>query len=126
MSGNDEKMMILKMVSEGKITADDASKLLIALNLEDDNKKKKKEEEKKEAKFLRVRITDTDSDKVRANIKIPISILHVGSKFGSKFTQKIEGIETEDLMAAIDRGQVGQIVDIYDDDDGEHVEVFIE
>ena len=123
---SDEKMMILKMLSEGKITADEASNLLGVLNLDLNKKEKKQKAEKKEAKFLRVRITDVDSEKVRANIKIPISILHVGSRFGSKFTQKIEGIETEDLMAAIDQGQIGQILDVYDDEDGEHVEVFIE
>lgn len=73
-----------------------------------------------------MRITDTDTEKVRANIQVPISILNVGSRFGAKFTSKIDGIETSDLMEAIDKGEVGKIVDIFDDEDGEHVEVYIE
>ena len=41
MSDHNEKMLILKMLSEGKITADEASKLLATLNIDDDTKKKK-------------------------------------------------------------------------------------
>ena len=103
---NDEKMKILEMLGEGKITADEAAKLLSTLDVTSD--KKKKEKSKQEPKFLRVRITDTDSEKIRANIRVPISILNVGSRFGAKFTSKIEGIETEDLMAAIEKGEVGK------------------
>jgi hypothetical protein len=29
-------------------------------------------------------------------------------------------------MSIIESGEMGQIVDVYDDDDGEHVEVFLE
>ena len=32
----------------------------------------------------------------------------------------------EDLNAWLSSGEVGQIVDIFDDDDGEHIEVFLE
>jgi hypothetical protein len=29
-------------------------------------------------------------------------------------------------MSVIESGELGQIVDVYDEDDGEHVEVFLE
>jgi len=121
---SDEKMMILEMLRDGKITAEEASKLLNTLNIDDRGKKKVKS--KQSPKFLRVRITDTDSDKVRANIRVPISILNVGTRFGAKFTSKIDGIDTDDLMEAISKGEIGKIVDIFDEEDGEHVEVYIE
>lgn len=121
----DEKMMILEMLSEGKITAEEASKLLHTLNITEEGSKKKSKS-KQEPKFLRVRITDTDSDRVRANIQVPISILNIGTRFGAKFTSKIDGVETGVLKEAIEKGEIGKIVDIFDEEDGEHVEVFIE
>jgi len=121
---SDEKMMILKMLKDGKITADEAAKLLLTIDQGDEKKKKSKK--KTPSKYLRVRITDVDSNKVRANIRIPLNILKIGSKFGAHFTSNIDGIETDDLMRAIEEGEMGKIVDVYDDEDGEHVEVFIE
>jgi hypothetical protein len=32
----------------------------------------------------------------------------------------------EDLNAWLNSGEIGQIVDIFDEEDGEHVEVFLE
>jgi hypothetical protein len=45
---------------------------------------------------------------------------------GMRFAPELEGISTEDLMAFIQSGEMGQIVDVVDEDDGEHVEVYIE
>ena len=38
---------------------------------------------------------------MRANIRIPLSVIEVGSKFGAHFAPQIDGIENEDLMQAL-------------------------
>ncbi len=126
MKMNEEKMMILKMLQEGKISADEAAKLLESV--ESGEKKGEKEEvsHKGQGKFFRVKITDTDTGKSRANIRIPLSVLGFGVKLGAKFTPEVSGIDQQQLMEAINSGQIGQIMDVYDDKDGEHVEIFIE
>ena len=126
---NEEKMMILKMLQEGKISADEAAKLLESV--ESLEKKAEKadndgEIQKGQGKFFRVKITDTDTGKSRANIRIPLSVLGIGVKFGAQFAPQVGGIEQEKIMEAINSGQIGQIMDVYDDKDGEHVEIFIE
>jgi predicted hydrocarbon binding protein len=125
----DERMMILKMLQKGKINADEAAKLLETLD------KSKNEPEdvdipaesgKGKGKFLRVKITDTVTGKITASIRVPISMVSIGAKFGAHFAPEINGIENEDLMQAVQNGEVGKIVDVIDDEGSEHVEVFIE
>ena len=126
---NEEKMMILKMLQEGKISANEAAILLESLDSGSKKKKKKNksdEPRKTEGKFFRVSITDTTTGKSRANIRMPLSVMGIGMKFGAHFAPQIDGVESEQLMDAIRNGQVGKIIDVYDDDDGEHVEIFIE
>jgi hypothetical protein len=38
----------------------------------------------------------------------------------------VEGLDADQLMQIIDSGELGQIVDVVDEKDGEHVEVFLE
>lgn len=124
-----ERMMILEMLQKGKITADEAAKLLETL---EKNKSRSDEDDvgaeiaKGQGKFFRVKITDTDTGKTRASIRIPLSVMGIGAKFGAHFTPQIDGIESENLLEAIRSGEVGKIVDVYDEEDGEHVEVYIE
>ena len=60
------------------------------------------------------------------NVRLPVSMVGVGLKMGSKFAPQVEGLDADQLMQIIESGEVGQIVDVYDEDDGEHVEVFLE
>lgn len=122
---NEEKMMILKMLQEGKISAEEAAKLLesVETGWEKDQGEKARSEK---GKFFRVKITDTDTGKSRANIRIPLSVLGAATKFGANFVPDIEGLDNQELTLAIRRGEVGKIIDVFDDEDGEHVEVFIE
>jgi hypothetical protein len=125
---NEEKMMILKMLQEGKISADEAARLLESLESGSKKEEIKQTEEprKSEGKFFRVSITDSTTGKSRANIRMPLSVMGIGLKFGAHFAPQIDGVESEQLMEAIRNGQVGKIIDVYDDEDEEHVEIFIE
>jgi hypothetical protein len=134
----EERIKILQMVQDGKITPEDAAQLLEAIgsagasgrpgpargqqapNVEEPTGLGRK------PRFLRVRVTDTDSGRPRVNVRLPISMVTVGIKMGSKFAPQIEGMDAEQLMTIIEAGEIGQIVDVYDEDDGEHVEVFLE
>jgi hypothetical protein len=125
---NEEKMMILKMLQDGKISADEAAKLLESLDVGQKKEEGKATEEprKSEGKFFRVSITDTTTGKSRANIRMPLSVMGIGMKFGAHFAPQIDGMDSDQLMDAIRNGQVGKIIDVFDDEEGEHVEIYIE
>jgi hypothetical protein len=127
---DDEKLLILKMLQEGKITAEEAANLLDALNFGKDSKKQGENASEKSGgkpgRWLRVIITETSSGKSRANIRIPLGVINAGMKMGAHFTPQIHGVYNDEIFKAIQAGLTGQILDVFDDEDGEHVEVFIE
>ena len=142
MATMEERMKILTMVQEGKISPEDASELLEAINagskassvpqarrpgpVEGPPGRGEPVVPGRKPRFLRVRVTDTDTGRPRVNVRLPVSMVSVGLKMGSKFAPQVEGLDADQLMQIIESGEIGQIVDVYDEEDGEHVEVFLE
>lgn len=130
----EERIQILKMVQEGKISAEEAAQLLEEMEGVEKISIPKTEETQfpapeglgRKPRWLRVRVTDTDSGRPRVNVRLPISMVNIGLKMGTRFAPEIEGLQTDELMKIIEAGEIGQIVDVMDDKDGEHVEVFLE
>ena len=131
MATSEERLKVLKMVQEGKITADVASELLKAL----DSPGRKPEAQDRSSigfpgkgggRFVRVRVTDTDTGRTRVNIRLPVGMVTAGMRMGMRFSPEVEGLDATRMAEALASGETGQIMDVYDDEDGEHVEVFIE
>jgi hypothetical protein len=125
---SEERLKILKMVQEGKITAEEGIQLLESIN--DTTPKSAGDETltlgSRGPRWFRVRVTDTNTGKARVNIRLPINVVSAGFKMGARYSPEIEGLDTNVLMEAIHNGTIGQIVDVVDEEDGEHVEVFLE
>lgn len=131
MATSEERLKVLKMVQDGKITPEMAAELLKAL---DASAKKTAHEEpantvfpgRDGGKFFRVRVTDTDTGRTRVNVRLPLGMVNAGVRMGMRFSPEVEGLDAAKLAEALARGETGQIMDIYDDEDGEHIEVYIE
>lgn len=131
MASSEERLKVLKMVQEGKITPEMAAELLKALDVS--TKKTAPEDAGLGAypgrgggRFFRVRVTDTDSGRTRVNVRLPLGMVNAGIRMGMRFSPEVEGLDAAKLAEALASGETGQIMDIYDDEDGEHVEVYIE
>jgi hypothetical protein len=121
------------MVQEGKITPEMAAELLKAL---DASAKPAPRSSSTAAgteniagingRYFRVRVSDMVTGKVRANIRLPLGMVNAGLRMGMKFSPEVEGLDAERLAEALENGKTGKIVDVFDDSDGEHVEVYIE
>ena len=130
---SEERLKILQMLQDGKITAEQAEGLLQALG-EDSGKKEFAQWDKDSAfggdtrkkRWFHVRVTDIASGKTRVNVRMPLGIVNAGLKMGRRFAPEIENLDIGELMELIHDGAEGQVVDVYDHEDGEHVEVFIE
>lgn len=127
MTTSEERMKILTMIQDGTITAEEGMRLLETLD----------EVPRQAASFnrptgagggryVRIRVTDTDSGKTRVNIRLPVSVVSAGLKMGARFSPEVEGLDMGQLMTFIRSGGTGQVIDIHDDEDGERVEVFVE
>ncbi len=128
MASSEERVKVLSMVSEGKITPEVASELLKAL----DSTEKPKSPPRplssgdRQGRYFRVTVTDTETGRIRVNVRMPLGMVNAGLRMGMRFSPEVEGLDAEQLTEALASGETGQIVDIYDDEDREHVEVFIE
>lgn len=128
MASSEERIRILKMIEDGVISAEDGIRLLDSIGQSEKKEKEFKvnEESGRTARFFRVRVTDTKSGKARVNVRLPVSVLSAGMKMGARFSTEIQGLDPSELMQFIREGTIGKIVDVYDENDGEHVEVFLE
>jgi DUF4097 and DUF4098 domain-containing protein YvlB len=129
MATTEERMQILKMIENKQITAEEGAKLLAALEEHDraESAAKVKPSPTTSGKWFRVRVTDLKSGKRKVNVNIPLGLVDVGLKMGAKFAPAgMEELDINQIIAAIKSGTEGKIVDVEDEEDGEHVEVFIE
>lgn len=124
----EETVQILKMVEEGKITADQAVQLIEAGNLFD-NSKDRSTAVSGRAKWLRVRVYDLNSNKRKVNVSIPLSLVSIGLKLGTKFgldKADLKGIDFNEVIQLIQEGEEGKLVDVIDEESGEKVEVYVD
>lgn len=124
MSTAEERMQILKMVEEGKISAEEGARLLSALAA--GARAEKKTTTGSGARWFRVRVTDLITGKDKVNVNIPIGLVNVGLKMGARFAPEIEGANLDEVIASIKSGAQGKIFEATDEEGGEHVEIFVE
>ena len=127
MGSNEERMQILKMLEERKITAEEASELLEAVGEGSEDVRVQK---KTGAKWVRIKVLAEDG-KVKANVNLPVSLIDVGLKIGRKFGHGLEdtdlsGINIDEIIGMIKDGAEGKIVDVYDENSKTTVEIFVE
>ncbi|HLF25559.1 MAG TPA: hypothetical protein VJG32_04435 [Anaerolineae bacterium] len=120
----EERMQILKMIEEGKLSAEEGAKLLQALNA--GSRSPQTSGSGSESRWFRVRVTDLDTGRNKVNVNIPMRLVSVGIKMGARFAPNVEGLNYEEISEAIKSGAQGKIMDVVDEEDGERVEIFIE
>jgi len=130
MVANEDRLKVLKMIQENKITPEEGMELLELL---DDQIPASVSAVKSAAisgqpggRWLRVRITNNQTGKLRANVKLPISLVKAGIKMGARYSPELHNVDFEQFEAFINAGEIGPLVDVEDTEDGEHVEVSIE
>ena len=130
----EEKKRILKMLEDGKITAEEAERLIEAIDIQNEEPAVRKK-----ARWMKIRVQENGKSKV--NINLPISLMKALLKITGKLNVNIGGksidntlkehglnIDSiEDLNKILDEfggEEPYKLVDV--DDDGEKVEIFIE
>lgn len=128
---NEETLLVLKMIEDGKISAVKAKEILDALG--DPLKNTETIIPKKyEDKFLKVDVLSHDGDKV--NIKLPVKVVKEIIKVAGKLPlsthmECMNGINidelTNTLVSCLDNEVMGEIVNVYSSQ-GDTVKIFID
>jgi hypothetical protein len=122
---SEDRAKILQMVSEGKIDAEQAADLLNALRSKGAPDVTTAPHSGK-TRWLRIRVTNLETGRAKVNVNLPFGLVRAGLKIGSHFAPEMQDIDWEELMAAIDEGAEGKLVDVEDIEDGEKVEIFVD
>jgi len=125
---NEERMSILKMLSEGKITPEEAAKLLDAVG----DAGTPSLPQNRNPKFMRVKVISADGDNV--DIRVPLKLIKTGvslSKFAPGLEEKLKeknidldklsGKNGEELIEALQELQCN-----VNSADGDKVNIFCE
>ena len=126
MATTEERMKILTMIREGNISAEEGAKLLSALS---ENKKTSRSPATRapgEPRWFRVRVTDLVSGKTKVSVNIPFGLMEWGLQIGAQFAPEVGDLDFEQLKEMLQSGVEGKVIDVIDEEDGEHVEIFIE
>lgn len=114
-----EKLQILKMVQEGKVTAEEAAKLLQAVDA-----KPATVPASSGSKWLRIRVQEEGRQMV--NVNLPMSLVEVALSMGLKFVppEQMKDIDVNSILVAIRSGLTGKIVEV--DDGNVKVDIIVE
>ncbi len=113
----EEIKKILKMVEEGKITAEEGYRLIDALMPQNTSAKKR---------FLKIYVESEEGDVV--NIKVPFSLIKFGIRFIPKDKYEIiksQNIDLEEILSSLSDDFEGELVDIKSED-GDIVKIWVE
>jgi hypothetical protein len=133
-TGDADRLRILELLEQQKITAAEAAELLAALG--DRGRDVRRRERHKwlaedlapaadRARWIHVRVTDQGSGRMRTNVSVPIGMVGFGLGFARRF-RNLPGVgHVDDLFEAVRNGRRGTIFDV-SNEGGERVEIFID
>jgi hypothetical protein len=127
MTTTEERMQILKMVAEGKITAEEGTHLLAVLEPGGKEKPVRTAFDSPSApRWFRVRVTDLETGRNKVNVNLPMSLVEVGTRMGARFAPELEGMDFNQIVEQIKGGAQGKIIEVEDLEGGERVEIYVE
>lgn len=127
----DEKLRILQMLENGTINASQAADLLSALQEEPVACQESKVfQPKTQAKWIRTRITNLKTGEQKVDVRLPLAAfpldkMEKGLIVRASDDQNIN-IDKESFLTMLNSGELGNIVEIKDEESGDHIQVSLE
>lgn len=123
----DERMKVLQMLEQGKVSAEEASALLRALAGKRQPEPQRAERVWDAGRLFRIQVTDLHSGKSKVNVTLPTKLIGMGLRIAERFApEEMDGIDVRELEEMLANGAVGKILEVEDEEDGERVEIYVE
>ena len=137
---SDDRLEILRMVENHIISAEEANRLLEALDRTENvpppgfpplhplppfapAQLTEPLRPVPSPRLIRFRVSDADGDETMLNLVLPLGLLDSGLKIAKRFTGDLT-LDAKELRQSVSEGYVGPLLDI--NDGGQHVEIIIE
>lgn len=129
MATAEERMAILRMIEQGKISAEEGARLLAALAGRKQGAtppppagSPPRSDVFDTSRGLRVRVYDLVNNQAKVNISVPVGLF----RLVQRFIPASAGIDVAQIEQAIASGSIGRIVEVVDNEGGTRVEIGIE
>jgi hypothetical protein len=120
-----ETQKILEMLRDGKITSEEAERLLEALDAAEAATPRRGK-----PRLLRINVTDMRTGRNTVNIGLPFGLVEVASRMGLslgvKSAPELANVNFDEIIDAIRSGVEGKILDIEDENDRQHVTISVD
>ncbi len=120
----DEKMKILQMLEQGKITAEEASQLLQAAG----DQEKQQQTPRSGGRKLKFIITEEGSEKPKFNVAVPFALVRWTEQFiprEARDEMEEHGIDLEKIVRSADQLADTVVADITSEVTGERIQIVI-
>jgi hypothetical protein len=124
----EERIKILNMLQEGKISVEEAEQLLSTLSEPDDEEISEKERKKR--KYLKILVYEPPNlEKPKVNVRVPFKLIKWGLRFAPKDgninigDKKFSQEEFDEMISDLTEGD---IVEINAEDDNKIVKIYVE
>ncbi len=78
------------------------------------------------ARWLKIRVRDTATGKNKVSITLPLGMVRFALALGSRFSDDMAGMDTDELMAFFKSGERGVLVEAEDEEDNEQVQIYLD
>ncbi len=122
----EERLKILELLQEGKVSPEQAESLLAALMEQTPSPKPEVIVASKKGPFrmLKIIVDSNDGDKVRVNVPVEFAKLLKKGRFGNVNLDNLE-IDLDSIIDMVQSGLNGELVSV-DTEDGDHVKIIVE
>jgi DNA-binding transcriptional ArsR family regulator len=131
----EKRTEILQLLADGKITAGEAAELLSPSPAAEAQSptpppapealKQTEAENGRKPQWLHIQVSDMSTGKSRVKVNIPLRMVKFGLNMGRRFAPEMEGVNWDDLSRVVTEEE-GVLVDVQDDEDGEHVRIYVD
>ncbi len=142
MSTAAERQEILELVASGKMSASEAAAALSgggaegqaapspepqkASGIEVEEVVKAPTNGDRKTSWLHVRVSDLNTGKRKVTVNIPLRLMKLGIRLGSAFAPELKDIDVDELSQALESDSRGILIDVEDEEDGNHVQVYVD
>lgn len=120
---DDERLRVLKMVEEGQVTAEEAAKLLDALEASPPARRRVPA-----TAVLRIRVVEAATGQLQTTVNVPLAVAQalaqVGSRVAALWAPQLGDFDLPKVLEAVQAGQPGRLVEWTEG--GRRVEILIE
>ncbi|HZD11406.1 MAG TPA: hypothetical protein VE553_08700 [Candidatus Binatia bacterium] len=77
-------------------------------------------------KWLHVRVNDLKSGRRKVLVNIPLGLVRFGMQMGRGWVPEMADLDWDALNEAVTGGEDGILIDVQDEEDGEHVQIYVD